>query len=204
MASAVLISIRAPLAGCDLSTGSSLTPFEISIRAPLAGCDCDITIPISRAFRFQSAHPSRGATRRAMAAHSSQTFQSAHPSRGATVRYYHTYQQGIISIRAPLAGCDVPEIVVFAPEGYFNPRTPRGVRLRIHQTSHLIQTFQSAHPSRGATRYSILPFRAYAISIRAPLAGCDCALQFFKKNFFISIRAPLAGCDRHIIDHTTH
>ena len=56
---------------------------------------------------------------------------------------------------------------------YFNPRTPCGVRLS---------------PAEAA------PFQP-AISIHAPLAGCDIFSQLVSPCSFISIHAPLAGCD---------
>ena len=56
---------------------------------------------------------------------------------------------------------------------YFNPRTPCGVRLS---------------PAEAA------PFQP-AISIHAPLAGCDIFSQLVSPCSFIPIHAPLAGCD---------
>ena len=56
--------------------------------------------------------------------------------------------------------------------------------------------FQSTHPLRGATDgVAVLPDVA-AISIHAPLAGCD-VLRNVLCNAAddISIHAPLAGCD---------
>ncbi len=64
--------------------------------------------------------------------------------------------------------------------GYFNPRTPRGVRHAHASNSKRAVLFQSTHPARGAT------------SARSAEAG------HFK---FISIHAPREGCDfchRHV------
>ena len=78
--------------------------------------------------------------------------------------------------------------------------------------------FQSTHPLRGATHVIQLPGNGRAISIHAPLAGCDTgrepveiSLQDFNPrtpcgvrplaiatvpfSSLISIHAPLAGCD---------
>ena len=49
---------------------------------------------------------------------------------------------------------------------------------------------------RGATALQEVLRRQYAISIHAPLAGCDVAKTTFSAPLFISIHAPLAGCDR--------
>ena len=70
-----------------------------------------------------------------------------------------------ISIRAPLAGCDI--------------QTDNG--------GEFTNPFQSAHPSRGATRNDLFDTISTEISIRAPLAGCDknmiIACEDFKINF---------------------
>ena len=160
------------------------------------------------------AHPPRRSTR---------TFQSTHPLRGATKRQKGAYRHGryfnprtpcgvrpraaarrglwlLISIHAPLAGCDVfdldmptdkPEISIHAPlagcdglrhavpagRKYFNPRTPCGVR----------------PPNTPLTNVQS------EISIHAPLAGCDPARPpRCTPASFISIHAPLAGCDTSV------
>ena len=60
------------------------------------------------------------------------------------------------------------------PRHDFNPRTPCGVR---------------PAPRRGSCGWG-------AISIHAPLAGCDCdGMQALAPPAGISIHAPLAGCD---------
>ena len=56
--------------------------------------------------------------------------------------------------------------------------------------------FQSTHPLRGATRRTAAVRALVAISIHAPLAGCDLALcRELGVSVDISIHAPLAGCD---------
>ena len=124
---------------------------------------------------FQSTHPARGATSDgAEVLRSMQQFQYTHPARGAT---------GLAA--------------VVNPDGsYFNPRTPRGVRLTHSFSSDGSSGFQSKHPARGATcsyckhgpingdfnprtprgvRHAIwlrgVPHQG--ISIHAPREGCD-------------------------------
>ena len=100
----------------------------------------------------------------------------------------------------------------------FNPRTPCGVRQQIHTLPKQTGKFQSTHPLRGATKGGLGAILVIAISIHAPLAGCDHGLHHHRarrrhfnprtpcgvrrpqrrerraaKN--ISIHAPLAGCD---------
>ena len=103
---------------------------KISIHAPIVGCDQLPKLLICEACQFQSTHPSWGATLFA-ATHSSvssdfnprthrgvrrlqkmilkltqQEFQSTHPSWGATVVFVIEYLNVLISIHAPIVGCD--------------------------------------------------------------------------------------------------
>ena len=146
-----VISIHAPLAGCDLLIHNTDTWSDISIHAPLAGCD-----------RRRSRTRSR-----------SGAFQSTHPSRGATTEVGVMANKHKISIHAPLAGCDYAARYAGKIHGNFNPRTPRGVRPDRQYHAVLPRGFQSTHPSRGATDYYKPAESVYHISIHAPLAGCD-------------------------------
>ena len=103
----------------------------ISIHAPLAGCDALLRPPGNRRAkrRFQSTHPLRGATYR---------------------RAYGGWRCGI-SIHAPLAGCDRRFCILVVSVGYFNPRTPCGVRPPRPRAIQRPWAFQSTHPLRGAT-----------------------------------------------------
>ena len=79
-------------------------------------------------------------------------------------------------------------------------------------------SFQSTHPSRGATLLHLSDGNSDAVSIHAPLAGCDDAAQAMSRSIGVfqsthpsrgatfrhadisdwmdvSIHAPLAGCD---------
>ncbi len=146
------------------------------------------------------------------------TFQSTHPLRGATAVRRVLNNRLVISIHAPLAGCDsitslwactffsfqsthplrgatLHGRAVKPPRAHFNPRTPCGVRRDIFGYQEKQQKFQSTHPLRGATLdVRICPLRA-RISIHAPLAGCDFYRLFSGVRLHISIHAPLAGCD---------
>ena len=100
------ISIHAPLAGCDTGIWYGIKDKVISIHAPLAGCDEFISFAKKGGKKFQSTHPLRGATR---------------AKKTACTRL-------CISIHAPLAGCDVLETCLQSDRRNFNPRTPCGVR----------------------------------------------------------------------------
>ena len=148
-----LISIHAPLTGCDIdNTSKNITDRLFQSTHPSRGAT-----PLLRfagwPVRFQSTHPSRGATHGATdAAVDAQDFnprtphgvrlrctltlpgparfQSTHPSRGATPSSSGSHRgSGSISIHAPLTGCDTVRLVNFSDSVHFNPRTPHGVRL---------------------------------------------------------------------------
>ena len=124
--------------------------------------------------RFQSTPPARGATSHTYMVGFKREFQSTPPARGAT--------------RRPGAG--VQELL------YFNPRPPRGGRLKF-MVSSPVQPVISIHAPRegGDPGFSALP-GFYNISIHAPREGGDtptgsgplpCAN--------ISIHAPREGGD---------
>ena len=192
----LLISIHAPLAGCDGQTSASgnaqadfnpRTPcgvrrhkrlyptvgIIISIHAPLAGCDlCGWSLR-RRTTYFNPRTPCgvRPLSLRSISIFS--IFQSTHPLRGATYPRTNALPPKKISIHAPLAGCDLPTKDIV----------------------ELIEIFQSTHPLRGATRHGRLRYGRIRISIHAPLAGCDKTPVTQVSASRISIHAPLAGCD---------
>ena len=79
-------------------------------------------------------------------------FQSTHPLRGATDTSEGYMLIDLISIHAPLAGCD-REVVKYL--------------------ATIDALFQSTHPLRGATNGGGSSTMTRDISIHAPLAGCD-------------------------------
>ena len=83
---------------------------------------------------------------------------------------------------------------------YFNPRTPCGVRPESEYRCQSSSPFQSTHPLRGATNIYKTNYNFSAISIHAPLAGCDLKAEKADAELAISIHAPLAGCDSAIND----
>ena len=99
-------SIHAPLAGCDYQEIDRKLKTGTSIHAPLAGCDgAALHVALSSPL-LQSTHPLRGATRDHQPRRGRGKLQSTHPLRGATRRRSCTR----------------------VDSGYFNPRTPCGVR----------------------------------------------------------------------------
>ena len=57
----------------------------------------------------------------------------------------------LISIHAPLTGCDIVRQCGKLHISYFNPRTPYGMRLTVFTHCSNFQKFQSTHPLRDAT-----------------------------------------------------
>ena len=101
-----------------------------------------------------------------------------------------------ISIHAPLAGCDLRDGAKPARSGDFNPRTPCGVRLGLSQLPSVVITFQSTHPLRGATPPS--PSRPGLTQNFNPRTPCGVRRVMpvrRRHEAYISIHAPLAGCD---------
>ena len=128
----------------------------ISIHAPLAGSDLRVDLIVARYTRFQSTLPSRGATR---AAHTlfSDTLISIHAPLAGSDFGNRTENGKIIeiSIHAPLAGSDNLPITFFSGLCDFNPRSPRGERLKVSRETKRVTKFQSTLPSRGATAQAL-------------------------------------------------
>ena len=96
-------------------------------------------------------------------------FQSTHPLRDATVCNKADITLTIISIHAPLTGCDISKVISFSLCPNFNPRTPYGMRRSWY----------------FAITISI------KISIHAPLTGCDITIIFIiAKLFDFNPRTP--------------
>ena len=125
----LFISIHAPIVGCDhkrckctidvhnfnprthrgvrhMSTKIIEVYLIISIHAPIVGCDGGFASGIVNKFKFQSTHPSWGATTMLL-------------DEGYAV---------LISIHAPIVGCDKQTNINPFTIANFNPRTHRGVR----------------------------------------------------------------------------
>ena len=162
-----------PLRGATLRTLQWCPQTEISIHAPARGATA-IVVFLLPTVTFQSTHPMRGATPVSSSPPVSSSdfnprtpcgvrppspwhrapcaiFQSTHPLRGATKYDFSATAEPMISIHAPLTGCDW-----------------KGCDMRYD-----ILGFQSTHPLRGATGTKSIKGNTPKISIHAPLAGCD-------------------------------
>ncbi len=127
-------------------------------------------------------------------------------------------QQWRTSIHAPREGCDATALARVANITDFNPRTPRGVRLRRCNRRSTTCTLQSTHPARGATKNHGAGSRRLAYfnprtprgvrQIQCGDGGGDMRLQSThpargatyresnrRAQEFTSIHAPREGCD---------
>ena len=149
---------------------------------------------------FQSTLPARGATHRWRELRKTQSlFQSTLPARGATVKVLRVSALDLISIHAPREGSDSLMDMHHYHANYFNPRSPRGERLKRFCKKSLIFLFQSTLPARGATPVTKLCTRKVLISIHAPREGSDEQKNVLHGVPYISIHAPREGSDLDIL-----
>ena len=168
---------------------------RISIHAPHAGCDRSGAPSTARAWNFNprtregcdrlrrvdgEGHPHfnprtrEGCDFKPLAVFHGRLVISIHaPARGATPVYNNFPLRFSISIHAPRMGCDQRTWCAARMTGYFNPRTPYGVRLRCIAPPPSGIPFQSTHPVWGATVLPVDRNGDGPISIHAPRMGCD-------------------------------
>ena len=147
------ISIHAPREGSDSIYSSFSSARVISIHAPREGSDLGHERGHPYQGGFQSTLPARGATTEGDRNIAFDIlFQSTLPSRGATTDRGQLFQPSRFQSTLPLAGSDLCRGRRGAGEQDFNPRSPRGERLKVPEPRKLSSGFQSTLPSRGATR----------------------------------------------------
>ena len=125
---------------------------NISIHAPLAGCDAANPILNLGIPNFNPRTPCR--VRLKKAGFISQSKGHFNPRTPCRVRPRRADQQNgrnVISIHAPLAGCDRTRRRCPTLSDHFNPRTPCRVRPAATSMRFAVPTFQSTHPLQGAT-----------------------------------------------------
>ena len=106
-------------------------------------------------------------------------------------------QYVMISIHAPLTGCDIIQDKKLIKIKEFQSTHPLRDATQPTSLPHdTLNLFQSTHPLRDATQPLLSLDRMSQISIHAPLTGCDSGMFGEVQNRIISIHAPLTGCDR--------
>ena len=162
-----------PLRGATFITSSMQNVYKISIHAPLAGCDFyPHTRPLS-GLHFNPRTPCGVRHVTLPPPVSCLTFQSTHPLRGATTVPRKALWVRLISIHAPLAGCDHSARLTGRQPNNFNPRTPCGVRLDSKFQRFVLSDFNPRTPCGVRPEYKKKTDDMGNISIHAPLAGCD-------------------------------
>ena len=132
--------------------GGQRQVYWISIHAPHTGCDSIKQTSTDTTYKFQSTHPTRGATLFVVFIATARSDFNPRTPHGVRPPYIMMKLEDLkISIHAPHTGCD--------NHGF----RPTAVCLR----------FQSTHPTRGATSRLSRVDRYLRISIHAPHTGCD-------------------------------
>ena len=167
-----------PLRGATESTSNLGRPVLISIHAPLAGCDPLCILQTENAHQnFNPRTPCGVRLFLSIVIINNFSFQSTHPLRGATFLGQDVKLYGKISIHAPLAGCDSNSIMSAHSLYNFNPRTPCGVRQKWQTMKKLLQRFQSTHPLRGATYEKVRICNYQIFQSTHPLRGATPSYQ---------------------------
>jgi len=140
-----------PERGATSSNWSPTTFTIVSIHAPREGSDAPYHCRTTGATGFNP-RPPRGERHIEMLfAKGAGLFQSTPPERGATTEAPQRRASYDVSIHAPREGSDVRLDVSTISIYCFNPRPPRGERLRTDRCISLARAFQSTPPERGAT-----------------------------------------------------
>ena len=193
-----LISIHAPLTGCDVINPTIYNRYtKISIHAPLTGCDHFNSACVFVIIYFNPRTPYGMRPFSSYSLWLCTKFQSTHPLRDATITssIYANNQQNF-NPRTPYGMRRYAGNLFWRWWCNFNPRTPYGMRQLEKNIMKCWWRFQSTHPLRDATVNPVQNKVIKAISIHAPLTGCDLlVINSDVKGSWISIHAPLTGCD---------
>ena len=147
------ISIHAPREGGDVTTIlNSGIPVDFNPRPPRGGRPPEVAIPTSGC-TFQSTPPARGATAEGFTSATTAHHISIHAPRegGDCNAMLHRAIMSDFNPRPPRGG----RLRFAVPSFYrkdFNPRPPRGGRLLTGVFALWLLRFQSTPPARGATR----------------------------------------------------
>ena len=124
-------------------------------------------------------------------------FQSTPPARGATLPSFLSALPSSISIHAPREGGDQLRHQLVQERRDFNPRPPRGGRLKSAWSNLLTGIFQSTPPARGATSRPCRGLCAtWAFQSTPPARGATEITFCSPPTCKISIHAPREGGDR--------
>ena len=146
------ISIHAPIVGCDIGMVALIIALAISIHAPIVGCDGLSACGLFSGIKFQSTHPSWGATQEECL----------------------TQLQNINFNPRTHRGVRLPFGIYHYSYALFQSTHPSwGATSKNYDVKNDIDGFQSTHPSWGATNSHLMKHMRERISIHAPIVGCD-------------------------------
>ena len=209
---------RAPRGARPEKNKSAHDETEISIHVPREGHDDSVRPSRSHRCAFQSTCPARGTTRHFSLRCTPAEFQSTCPARGTTVSQQERGLPQAISIHVPREGHDRRGRDVPGAQPHFNPRAPRGARLRQSNKSleknhdfnpraprgarppcaiagTFCPGFQSTCPARGTTVFDPPHLAHVGISIHVPREGHDALCSSEAITMAISIHVPREGHD---------
>ena len=107
----------------------------------------------------------------------------------------------MISIHAPLAGCDAAKLSKYWKYFDFNPRTPCGVRRDCGPLDSDPEEFQSTHPLRGATKFRQIHSIHNTFQSTHPLRGATQTIQTASDQRRFQSTHPLRGATRESDSH---
>ena len=101
-----------------------------------------------------------------------------------------------ISIHAPIVGCDISTNTHILHQALFQSTHPSWGATRDNQLGVMISANFNPRTHRGVRRSLVWLYGSGgAISIHAPIVGCDCVYNRKIACSRISIHAPIVGCD---------
>ena len=122
-------------------------------------------------------------------------FQSTHPARGATGRALFLFLCPKISIHAPREGCDEITVSIFPNYRDFNPRTPRGVR-PVKSEDRRWQTNFNPRTPRGVRPQTLPKSREFAwLNLLICTRGRRLSIQKQTRLCSIKLSFMLFGCE---------
>ena len=190
----LLVSIHAPRAGRDGSEPPVTSTLIVSIHAPRAGRDAFPELEQNTG--VVSIHaPRAGRDNIDCSKYYAQVlFQSTRPARGAT---WYSRRASTTSCsfnpRAP-RGARLRGRALLHERGRFNPRAPRGARHPGDRDLFCLSVFQSTRPARGATSADEHSQRLEQVSIHAPRAGRDASGTYTQsENVVFQSTRPARG-----------
>ena len=178
-----------PLRGATLGIALVVIGRIISIHAPLAGCDLNHSTTRLSIDLFQSTHPLRGATTDNMFRDNKDTFQSTHPLRGATTYLVVFTTDKAFQSTHPLRGATAKMhkiFCAFCDNRQFYRVSPSGV-----PSVGALFTYSRGLQRAGAG--ANLPVNGCALGLRAKAsAGARLPSELRKRSLFKSRRSLLA------------